>query len=97
MRVQYPVVECLSRDIRVAGLSLTGGTAYCPGAKKRRRQRSGINTISTAHDPGHGMVMEGDKKRKHHIQGSQAVSPFPTGDHKAARNCHDRQDTLNPA
>ena len=35
--------------------------------------------------------------RKHHIQGSQVVSPFQTGDHKAARNRHDRQDTLNPA
>ena len=30
MRVQYPVVECLSQDRGVAGLSLTGGTAYCP-------------------------------------------------------------------
>ena len=35
--------------------------------------------------------------RKHHIQGSQEVSPFQTGDHKAARNRHDREDTLNPA
>ena len=34
---------------------------------------------------------------KHHIQGSQEVSPFPTGDHKAARNRHGMQDTLNPA
>ena len=30
MRVQYPVVECLSQDRRVAGLSLTGGAEYCP-------------------------------------------------------------------
>ena len=51
--------------------------------------------LSNTHDPGHGMVWEGDKKQ--HIQGSQEVSPFPTGDHKAARNRHDRQDTLNPA
>ena len=30
---------------------------------------------------------ESDKKtRKHHIQDSQEVSPFPAGDHKAARN-----------
>ena len=37
--------------------------------------------------------------RKHHIQGGQEleVSPFPTGDHKAARNRHDMQGTLNPA
>ena len=55
--------------------------------------------LSNTHDPEHGMVWKGDKnnKKKHHIQGSQEVSPFPTGDHKAARNRHDRQDTLNPA
>ena len=54
--------------------------------------------LSNTHDPGHGMVWESDKTtRKHHIQGSKEVSPFPTGDHKAARNRHDRQDTLNPA
>ena len=58
---------------------------------------------STTHDPGHGMVWEGDKNtRKHRIQGSKVVSPFPTGDHKppdhkAARNRHDRQDTFNSA
>ena len=41
-------------------------------------------------------VWEGDNNgRKHHIQGSQEASPFPTGDHKAARNRHDRQDVLN--
>ena len=28
--------------------------------------------------------------RKHHIQESQEVSPFPAGDHKAARNRQDR-------
>ena len=54
--------------------------------------------LSNTHDPGHGMVWESDKNnKKHHIQGSQEVSPFPTGDHKAARNRHGRQDTLNPA
>ena len=43
-------------------------------------------------------VWEGDiNTRKHHIQGSQEVSPLPTGDHKTARKRHDRQDTLNPA
>ena len=25
-----PVVECLTREVRVAGLSLTGSTALCP-------------------------------------------------------------------
>ena len=32
---------------------------------------------------------ESDKNtRKHHVQESQEVSPFPTGDHKAATNRH---------
>ena len=34
-------------------------------------------------------VWKSDKNtRKHHIQESPEVSPFPTGDHKAARNRH---------
>ena len=46
--------------------------------------------LSNTYDPGHSMVWEGDKKtRKHHIQGSQEVSPFPTGDHMAVRNRND--------
>ena len=37
-------------------------------------------------------IFESDKStRKHHILESQEVSPFPTGDHKAARN---RQDSM---
>ena len=44
------------------------------------------------------MVWECDKNtRKHHIQGSQEVSLFRTGDHKATRNTHDRQNIINPA
>ena len=36
-------------------------------------------------------IWESDKNtRKHHRQESQEVSPFPAGDHKAARN---RQDS----
>ena len=34
-------------------------------------------------------IWESDKNtRKHHIQEGQEVSPFPTGDHKGARNRH---------
>ena len=40
-------------------------------------------------------IWESDKKnthtRKHNTQESQGVSPFPAGDHKAARN---RQDSI---
>ena len=43
-------------------------------------------------------VWEGDiNTRKHYIKGCQEVSSCPIGDHKTARNRHDRQDTLNPA
>ena len=35
-------------------------------------------------------IWESDKNtRKHHTQESQEVSPFPAGDHKAARNRYD--------
>ena len=41
-------------------------------------------------------VWESDKNtRKHHKQESQEVSPFPTGDHKAARNSHDSMAKTN--
>ena len=37
-------------------------------------------------------IWESDKNtRKHHIQESQEVRPFPAGDHKAAMN---RQDSM---
>ena len=37
-------------------------------------------------------IWESDRNtRKHHSQESQDVSPFPAGDHKAARN---RQDSI---
>ena len=50
--------------------------------KHGRRQSSGIDPIK--YYSSHGKV---DKNaRKHHTQESQEVSPFPTGDHKAARN-----------
>ena len=42
---------------------------------------------SPAPDPGHHMENEKLKHtEKHHTQESQVVSPFPAGDHKAARN-----------
>ena len=37
----------------------------------------------------HENEWESDKNsRNHHLHESQEVSPFPTGDHKAARNRH---------
>ena len=41
-------------------------------------------------------IWESDKHtRKHHIQESQEVSPFPTGGHKLARNIHDSMAKTN--
>ena len=34
-------------------------------------------------------ILESDKNTRKHIQESQEVSPFPTGDHKAVRNIQD--------
>ena len=42
----------------------------------------------------HDNIWESDKNaRKHHIQKSKELSPFTAGDHKAARNRHDRRET----
>ena len=53
-------------------------------------QRSGIDTIK--YHIRTLAIWESDKNtRKHHIPESQEVSPFPAGDHKAARN---REDSM---
>ena len=65
--------------------------------KQSKEEDEGQESIQLRHDPEHGMVWEETKKRKRHIQGSLEVSPFPTGDHKATRNRHDRQGTFYPA
>ena len=63
--------------------------------KKKAKVMNGYNQVPHMTQD---TVWEGDiNKRKHHIQGSQEVSPCPTGDHKTARKIHDRQDTLYPA
>ena len=52
---------------------------------------SGIDKIKYTPDPGHHMG-KWQNTKKHHIQESQEVSPFPAGDHKAAMN---RQININ--
>ena len=47
-------------------------------------QRSGIDTISTTPDPGY--QWESDKLTVDTTNESQAISPFPAGDHKAHLN-----------
>ena len=60
--------------------------------KNRGRQRLGIDIIKyhTCPKTLHGKLTE---TRKHHIQESQEVIPIPAGDHKAAMNRHNRQQT----
>ena len=49
-------------------------------------------SIRSSTTPTRDTILEGDKNtRKHHTQESQAVCPFPAGDHKAARN---REDSI---
>ena len=41
-------------------------------------------------------ILESDKNtRKHHTQESQEFNPFPTGDHKVARNRNDSMAKTN--
>ena len=55
-------------------------------------QRSGIDGSNQVPHLTRDTIWEGDKNmRKHHTHESQEVSPFQTGDHKAARN---RQDSI---
>ena len=56
-------------------------------ARKKEKIRNRYNQVPHLTQD---TVWESDRKtRKHHIQDSQEVSPFPTGDHKATRNRHD--------
>ena len=60
-------------------------------SKKGGKDQESIQS-STTPDPGYGYHMrKGQRTRKHYIQKSQEVSPFPAGDHKAAIN---RQDSM---
>ena len=44
------------------------------------------------------ITWDSDKNtRKHHIQDSQEVSPFPAGDHKAAMNRHSHKQIAKPS
>ena len=67
-------------------------------SKEEGKCQESIHSSNT-HDLGNGMVCEGDTKNNKKTSHTREprVNPFPTGDHKAARNRHDRQDTLNPA
>ena len=62
--------------------------------KKKAKARNRYNQVPHMTQD---KVWDGTNTRKNYIQWSQEVSPFPTDNHKAARNRHDRQDTLNPA
>ena len=53
-----------------------------------KKARSEIDTIKYYTSP---KTLYGKVTRKHHKQESKEVSPFPAGDHKAARN---RQDSM---
>ena len=94
MRVQYPFLECLSRDRGVAGLNRWNCILSLSKVKKSNIKNRYNQVPHMTQDT----VWEGDTNtRKHHKQGSQEFSPFPIGDLKAARNRHDSQDVLNPA
>ena len=57
--------------------------------KKKAKRRNLYNQVP--HLTKDTIWESGKNTRKHHTQESQEVSPFPAGDHKAARN---RQDII---
>ena len=76
MRVQYPVVECLSRD---RGLRVYVSQVELHIVCKQSKEGKGQESIqsSTAHDPGHGMLMEGDKNKETSHTREPRGQPFP--------------------
>ena len=55
-----------------------------------------LNRYNQVPHPTKDTMRESDEsRRKHHIQESQEVSPFPAGDHKAARNRHGEKESQN--
>ena len=64
--------------------------------KKVRKNSKIWNRYNQVQHPTRDAIWESDKsRRKHHIQESQEVSPFPAGDHKAARNRHGEEESQN--
>ena len=74
-------------------LSIKCGLVYFCNQKKifltkvRKRQRSRIDTIKK-HLTQDTICESDENARKHHIQDSKEISPFPTGKQDAARNRH---------
>ena len=62
--------------------------------EEAKDQESFTIQSSTIPDPEHHMG-KGQNTRRHNIQERQEVSPFPAGDHKAARNRQDSITTIN--
>ena len=52
---------------------------------------------STAHDPGHGMLMEGDKQGNITYKGAKGLALSHQVTERLQEIGHDRQDTLNPS
>ena len=66
-------------------------TSFLFKVKKKGKIRNRYNQVPHLTQD---TIWESDKDtRKHHTRESQEVSPFPAGDHKAARNRQDKQET----
>ena len=61
--------------------------------KEESKDQESIQSSNTP-DPGHCMG-KFQNRRKHHIQESEKVNFFPTGDHKNERNRHDSMTKTN--
>ena len=69
----------------------------CEQSKEEGKGQESIQS-STAHDPGHVMLMEGDKnKETSHTKGAKRSALSQQVTTRLQEIGHDRQDTLNPA
>ena len=78
-------LHCLPMSLKINGSGYYNSVFFTK-VKKKAKIRNRYTQIP--HLTRDTILESGKNTRKHHTQGSQEVSPFPTGDHKAARNIH---------
>ena len=82
------ILFILTTKLQTTLHNLTSGFGSCfLKIKEEGKDQISIQSCTTP-DPGH--IMESDKNTE-----SQEVSPFPAGDHKAARNRRDSRSEAN--
>ena len=73
--------------IRYCSIPIKSSAVNATKVKKKTKIRNRYNQVP--HLNGRNIWVSEKNTRKHHTQESQEVSPFPAGDHMAARNRRD--------